>query len=138
MGHKVVMWHNSEKKKNPQIVQFSQYYMDLGYVTHVYVEIQVCKMHRTLQAHFPLHQAGSPRAVLSAAPRLSAPTTRPGPGSHFLFHPLILAAQCSISTADHFTISLSQSEGHPNFFVPILGAVSNGKNISHKPSAISS
>jgi len=80
--------------------------MDLGYVTHVYAEIQVCKSQRMPQAYFPLHQAGSPRAVLRAAPRLSVPTIRRGPGSHFLFPLLILAAQCSIFTADHFFTSL--------------------------------
>lgn len=64
----------SKGEKNPQVVSFSQCYAALGSITHAYVTIQVYKTGRAPQAHPPLHQAGSPRAVVREAPSWVLPS----------------------------------------------------------------
>lgn len=120
----------------PQIVPFSQYCAALGYTTHAYVAIQVCKTGRAPQAHFPLHQAGSPRAVLREAPGWVLPSRGQDhiPTSCF---PSWNTAQRSNSTADHFTISLQQPKGYPNPLHKYWKEF-NGENITHKPFTLSS
>lgn len=101
-----------------------------GYITHTYVAIQVCKTGRAPQAHFPLHQAGSPRAVVKESPRLGTSTMRPGPCSHVLFPLLNSPTEILLSTVIPKQITLPFHCSNPKD-IQIL-CTNIGRNLTEK------
>lgn len=106
----------SKGKKNPQVFPFSQCYAALGYITHAYVAIQVCKTGRTPQAHLPLHQAGSPRGKCQAGCfHHEARTTFP----HLVSPPeILLSTVIPQQIALHFSAAIQRTA---KSFAQILG-----------------